>query len=162
MLLSAFCACGTLVRADHGAVDEVPTPVELSSEVSLSLELVEQAAPDSSECPAAKADVDAVPLTVAFRQVTPWCAGCEDPEDSVENSAVVVVGPPSGLLLRQEGCKAVPLLVGQVMTAQCIKLPLGQQTLGPWHTRTSTRWRVFRKPRVWCGCWGASSRNGSA
>lgn len=98
MLLSTLCACSTLMRSDDGAIDEVATPVEVPLEVGISLEMVEQPEPEAVSGPTGGADINAIPLAVAFREITPGSAGGEDPEDAVEHSAVVVVSPSSSAL----------------------------------------------------------------
>lgn len=57
----------TRVGADDRPIHEVGVPVEQSLEVSGPLQVMQQALPQTGTRPAAEADVDAVPLPVAFR-----------------------------------------------------------------------------------------------
>ncbi len=54
-------------------------------------------------------------LALAFGQVAPRCSGAQDPEDAVDDFAMVFIGPPGVRLLRwKQGLKPLPVLIGKV------------------------------------------------
>src|SRR5262245_48403960 len=100
-----FGAGGVGVGADDGGVEDEPLQI-------LVLEGAEELAPDALARPAAEAPEDGVPVAEALWQVAPGGAGLGDPQDGVDEQAVVLGGDtrlscPSG----QQVFDALPVLV---------------------------------------------------
>src|SRR5215217_2646201 len=73
------------------------------------------AIPHPRPLPAVEAAGDRLPRVVALRQGPPRAARAQDPEDAVEDGAVVVGGTAgAGLLRREQGTQPFPLCVGQL------------------------------------------------
>ena len=69
--------------------------------------------PDAAPAPAHEALVEAARLAKTFGQVLPWCAGACDPEDGIDEEAVVLgVAPELAGLSGQQGPDAVEVVVG--------------------------------------------------
>ena len=78
-----------LVRTDDGAIHIVDIPVQVLGGVGLLLDRRKEASPDARLAPAVEAAGDGLPGAIPFGQVAPGSAGAEDPEDAVEDAAVV-------------------------------------------------------------------------
>lgn len=63
-------------------------------------ELLKQPLPDTAVAPPAEPPVRVLPVTVAGRKIAPGCTRAQNPEDSVEKTAIVVrdVAPLPALL----------------------------------------------------------------
>ena len=83
------CACCMLVRPDDCAIHIVGVPVELAGAISLLLDSRQEARPDARLPPAIKPARDGAPRAIPLRQITPGGTGAEEPQDTVEDSAVV-------------------------------------------------------------------------
>lgn len=82
------------MRPDEGAVDEVERPVEVAPLIGLLLERGQDPIPDARRAPAVEPTGDRAPRAEAFRQIPPWRAGLEDPEDPIDDPPMVMVRPP--------------------------------------------------------------------
>jgi hypothetical protein len=93
-----------LVRTDDGAIHIVDSPVQVLCGVGLLLDRGKEASPDACLAPAVEAAGDGLPGAIPFGQVAPGSAGADDPEDAVEDAAVVS-GWAAGVrfLWRQQG-----------------------------------------------------------
>jgi len=78
-----------LMRPDDRAIHIVDIPVEVSARVGLLLDRRKEARPDPRLAPAIKAARDGSPWAIALRQVAPRGASAEEPEDTIEDAAVV-------------------------------------------------------------------------
>src|SRR5262249_47279457 len=100
-----FRAGGVWVGADDGGVEDEPLEI-------LVLKLPEELAPDALERPSAEAFPDGVPVAEAFGQVAPGGAGLGDPQDGIDEQAVVPGGDPRlSCSTGQQVSDALPLLV---------------------------------------------------
>src|SRR5262249_39979885 len=78
----------------------------------LVLEGAEELAPDALVRPAAEASEDGVPVAEAVGQVAPRRAGLGDPQDGIDEQAVVLCGHAGvALLAPQQVFDALPVLV---------------------------------------------------
>ena len=82
---SPFCARCQVVRADHGAVDHLDAVWRCTAIV----EGIEHQFPKSGQGPAPELAIHARPLAELFRQITPGSTGSSNPENAIENKAVV-------------------------------------------------------------------------
>lgn len=57
-------------------------------------ELLKQPLPDTAVAPPAEPPVRVLPVTVAGRKIAPGCTRAQNPEDSVEKTAIVVRDTP--------------------------------------------------------------------
>jgi len=78
-----------LMRPEDRAIHIVDLPVEVSARVGLLLDRRKEARPDPRLAPAIKAARDGSPWAIALRQVAPRGASAEEPEDTIEDAAVV-------------------------------------------------------------------------
>jgi hypothetical protein len=93
------------VGADDGGVQDEPLEVFV-------LEVPEELAPDALARPAVEPPPDGVPVAEAFGQVAPGRAGLGDPQDGVDEQAVVPGGDAGvALLARKQILDAIPILV---------------------------------------------------
>ena len=107
-----------LVGADDGAIDKVEQPIELAVRIRLLLEGVEELLPDIRSLPAIEAAGHGWPGPVPLRQVPPGRPGAEDPQDAVDNRAMVMGRSPNLWFVRwEQGFKPLPLRVGQISSA---------------------------------------------
>jgi len=78
-----------LVRSDDSAIDIVESPVELLCGIGPLLDRSQEASPEARLAPAIKTAGDGAPGAVPLRQVTPGGSGTQEPEDPVEDAAVI-------------------------------------------------------------------------
>ena len=78
-----------LVRADDGAIDILDIPVELPRSVTLLLDRGKEAGPDACLAPAIEAAGNGRPGAIPLGQVAPWGPGTDDPQEAVQDAAVV-------------------------------------------------------------------------
>ena len=78
-----------LVGSHDRAIDIVPRPMQLPCDIGLLLDGIKEALPETGFAPAIKAARHRTPRTIAFREVAPGGAGAEEPENAVEDAAVV-------------------------------------------------------------------------
>ena len=82
-------ASRVLVRADDGAIHVVDIPVELPGSVGTLLDRCKEASPDARLAPAVEAAGDGLPGAIPFGHVAPGGTGTDNPQDAVEDAAVV-------------------------------------------------------------------------
>src|SRR5689334_4046517 len=113
-----FCTSGVLVRANDGAIDEMERPIEIAILVGLGLKVRKDAVPDAFLTPAVIARRDGTDWAIAFRQIGPGRASAQNPQDPVDNAAMVVIGSASPRFLRgQQRFEPRPLFVSQFISA---------------------------------------------
>ena len=100
-----------LVSLDRRAVDEVLVPIQLAALLGQLLQLRPNALPNTGLAPAVETVSDCGLGTVVPGQLAPRCPSAQDPEDAVENAAVVV-GRSSGAWLGHQWLQAVSLPIG--------------------------------------------------
>lgn len=105
-----FCRRGLLVGANGGAVDHLDVAVIRGGD------LVHQPVPHTCLSPSHEAVVAGGAWPIAFRQVAPWRAGAQHPENAVQHASVVHAGHASRLV-GQQRLDHAPLEVGQVVSA---------------------------------------------
>jgi hypothetical protein len=110
-------AGGVLMSANNGGIDKVQVPVDLTTGIRLSLQSRQEALPETRLAPAIEPAGDGADRAIALRQIAPGRAGTQNPENAVQDGAVMVVGPPCWRPLgRQKRLKALPLPVRQLVT----------------------------------------------
>jgi len=93
-----------LMRPDNGAIHIMGLPIELAGPVGVLLHRRKEAGPEAGLAPAIKTAGDRTPGAIAFRHITPGDAGAQQPEDAVEDTAMVSGWTACfGLLWGQEG-----------------------------------------------------------
>jgi hypothetical protein len=103
---AARVAGGVRVGADHAAVEHVSLPARLRRHRPQS---VDDPAPDAGRGPALEPAPSRAPVHQLGRQVAPRRAGPRQPEDGLEEAAMVEGGPPGpGFLGRQQRREARP------------------------------------------------------
>lgn len=97
-----------LMHADNRGVDH------LNSGIVGSGKRVYDAASDTSPPPTDEAVVASGVRTKRLGQITPGCPGAQDPEDAIEDTAVVYPGNATRLV-RQHGLDGDPFVVGEFL-----------------------------------------------
>jgi len=110
-ILTSTGTCGALMGTDDGAIHEVLGPIELTFQVNLSQQLVEDTLPNAFSRPSTEAAVNGRPLTESFRNVPPGGARSQDPEDAAHDGAMVEVGSAAAFYQRQERSKVECTLI---------------------------------------------------
>ncbi len=101
------------MRTDHRAIHQVHFPVDCALAVGIALQRGPEPVPDAVLLPAVKAAGHCRPFPVAFRQVAPRGAGAQDPQDPIDDLAVLLIRSPRLRLLRwEQRFEPVPLLIG--------------------------------------------------
>ena len=100
-----------LVGLNRCAVDEVLVPIQLAALLGQLLQLRPNTLPHASLAPAVKAVSNGAPGAIAPRQIAPRRPSTQDPEDAVENAAMVV-GRSSSAWLGHQWLQALPLPIG--------------------------------------------------
>jgi hypothetical protein len=85
-----------LMGSDHGAIEIMEVPVDLALGVGLRLHRRQELTPDASLLPAVEATGHGTPQAIAFGQIPPGSPGAQNPENPVENAALID-GRPTGL-----------------------------------------------------------------
>src|SRR5204862_6654168 len=80
-----LCPGRVLVRADHGAIDEVERPIEVAGRVLLLLDGGEEPVPNPRPLPPPEPAVHGGPGAIPLGQVAPGGSRLQLPEDAVEN-----------------------------------------------------------------------------
>jgi hypothetical protein len=115
----AASGTGSMLGGAHDhAVEEVHRPVQLTLPSGLLLQGGQNALPDARAPPPIEAAGDGMPGTVVLREVSPWGAGGENPQDRGDDAAIGRCGTANpGLLGRKEGSQPLPLCIGEFMSA---------------------------------------------
>jgi hypothetical protein len=101
-----------LVSTDNGAIHVVDAPVNLAGGIGASLDLRKDAVPEARPAPAVEAACDGGPRTVTLRQVPPRRTRAHDPQDAVDDLAMIGRRASGMGLLWQERLQSLPLFVG--------------------------------------------------
>jgi hypothetical protein len=102
---------------NHAAVDEVQVPVDEPGGVGLGLQCLQKALPDPGLAPAVEPARHRAAGAVALGHVTPRRAGAQNPQNAVEDGAMIVIGAARPRPLRgQQWRQKLPLLVRQLIT----------------------------------------------
>ena len=104
-----------LVRTNHGAVDMMQAPVELACGIGPLLEFCQDAVPDAGASPAIEASSNRLPGTILCPQVTPGASGAVEPQQAIDDAAMLLGWAATlSLLWREQRPQPLPLLIGQV------------------------------------------------
>lgn len=118
-----FGPSGVLVRAYDRAVYKVDFPLHIPLSVRFRLGPLEEFFPQSFLAPFVEAAVNRLPWAIAFGQVAPRRSRPQDPQDSVDNLAVILPGPSCLRFLRwQERLQLFPLLIRQLVSSSHIPI----------------------------------------
>ena len=116
-----FCPSGLLLRSDDRAIDQVNRPIQLASGLGLLRQGRSEVRKDASALPAVEAASDGAPRTIPFGQISPGSASTEDPEDPIEDRAVIMGGSPDrGLLGWEQWLQPLPLHVSQIASVHTL------------------------------------------
>lgn len=92
-------------------------PVDRTTLILLLLDLGEEMGPHALVLPAGEAGTHGLPVAIPFRKVTPGAPGSLNPEDAVEDRAVIESGTTSPRTLwGEQWGQLAPLLIGQFIT----------------------------------------------
>jgi hypothetical protein len=84
--------------------------------------------PNSLVSPSTKAAVRILPIAVIGGQVSPWCAGAQNPKHSIDKLTIVTgISSPSAFTPKQIGLQKFPNIISYVVTSvRCFHYnPLG-------------------------------------
>ena len=110
--------------ANARAIDHRDRPIDLVVVGRFGLDLGQDSLPDARRLSTPKAAVDGLPGAVPLRQIPPWCTRAQDPEDAIEDHAMILGRTTGCRALRwQQRLEAVPLLVGEFMSSHAPRLP---------------------------------------
>lgn len=106
-----------MMGADHCAVDHLKLVWRNPGVV----QSIQDVFPQSGKGPAAELPVDRRPLSELFGQVTPWCAGPCDPENSIQNKTMIGwLAPVRVTNSIDEPLEKSPLIVGYKVARQAL------------------------------------------
>jgi hypothetical protein len=104
-----------LVGSNHGAVDTVDLPIAPIHRLSLLLQLPQDPPEDAGLLPAVEATGHGTPRTIAFRQIAPGRSRAEDPQDAIQDSAMLMSGAtPRGFLRWEQRLQPLPRGIGHI------------------------------------------------
>ena len=104
-----------LVGADDGAIDDMEVPIELTSGLSPLLQRVKQRLEDTGLLPAGEAAGYRPPRAIARRPVVPGGASAQNPEQAIEDAAMVGGRSARPWFWRwEQRSEPLPLSVGEV------------------------------------------------
>src|SRR5260370_9753414 len=107
-----FCSCCMLMGADTRAIDTVLLPINLSCCIGLLLEGFQDSLPHPRFDPSIKSARNCAPRTIPLRQVPPRSSCSHDPQDAIENQALILCWTSHFWLLgRKQRGHLIPLLV---------------------------------------------------
>lgn len=99
---------------DVAGVDHEPLKIRLVDQ------LFQEFFPSPLVAPATEAPMGVFPIAIVRRQVAPGCPGAQDPEDSVEKSAIVSGDTaPLPRLPGKMGGEQFPSMIAQIVTVIC-------------------------------------------
>ncbi len=100
------------MRSNNRAIDGVLLPINLAFGISLLLERFEHSLPHASFDPAVEAACHGTPRPISLWQVSPGRTGSHDPEDGIEDQAMIL-GWTSDFwfLWWQQRSQLLPLLI---------------------------------------------------
>ncbi len=118
------CPSRMLTGSDHRAIDKKQVPVQLTMGVGLCLHCREEPLPDACPPPAAEATGHGAPWTISFRQIAPGRPSAQNPQDAIDDRAMVMGGSPSLRFLGwEQGWERLPLDVGQFASVHVASPP---------------------------------------
>src|SRR5690554_5753577 len=124
-----------LVGTDDGPIDVMDFPVEVTVRIRILLDGGKETLPDAGFAPALKAAVDRGPRAVALGQVPPWRTGAQNPQDAVQDAAMVCRRSSCmGSLRRQQRLESCPLFIREFMS---VSHAFTVSTLSSLHTHPS-------------------------
>src|SRR6516162_3709404 len=102
-----------LVSPNHGTVDSKQLPVDLPAVHLARLQVAQDAIPQTTPRPRAKAVIDRLPRTEAFRDVAPATSIGQGPEDGIDHEPMVLPLATPLSIFGQQVLNLLPLLVGE-------------------------------------------------
>ncbi len=108
-----------LMGADDGGVDDEVFIVRTFTQ------LIENTLPNAVLRPSAETLEHAVPITKLAGQIAPRCSRAGDPENAIDEAAVILAAPPLvTIFARTKRLYAPPLRIGQISPNQARPLPV--------------------------------------
>src|SRR5690606_29735036 len=106
-----------LVGTDDGPIDVMDFPIEVTVRIRILLDAGKSRVRAAGLAPALKAAVDRGPRAVALGQVPPWRTGAQNPQDAVQDAAMVCRRSSCmGSLRRQQRLESCPLFIREFMS----------------------------------------------
>ena len=106
-----------LVRAHAGAIHVMRLPIEVARRIRLRLEGGEDAIPAPDLAPTIAAGRDGRPRAIALGQIAPGRTRAMDPQDAVQDAAMIVVRAAGPRPLRgEQGRQTLLLPIRQLIT----------------------------------------------
>jgi hypothetical protein len=113
-----------LVRSDDGTIDHVDGPIEAARLLSLLLHSRQDTLEEPRTAPAVETAGHSAPRTIPFRQISPGGAGTQEPEDAVENGAMVMGRSPNMWFLGwEQRLQPLPLSRTQIASVHVASPP---------------------------------------
>src|SRR5260221_1559374 len=102
-----------MLMSTHNAASHILyCPIQLLLIIRLALQRVQYSLPNPGFLPAIETAGNRCPLAIPFRHISPRCSGWINPQHSVDNGPMIVVGMSGMWLLRREDTNQTrPLLV---------------------------------------------------
>jgi hypothetical protein len=126
--------------SDHGAIDVMQVPVQLASGIGLRLHRRQELAPDARPLPAIEAAGHGTPRTIALGEIAPGSSGAENPQDAIDDRAMVMGGSPSlGFLGWEQGLEPLPLDSGQFASVHVALPPFQLESIARHDQSLQTR-----------------------
>jgi hypothetical protein len=88
-------AGGVLMRPNNGGIHEVEVPVDFTTDIRLDLQSRQDALPETRLAPAIEPAGDGAYRAIVLGQIAPGRAVAQNPQNAVQDGAVMV-GPPGG------------------------------------------------------------------
>jgi hypothetical protein len=79
-----------LMGANDRTIDTVLLPIDLADSVSLLLQGFQDSLPDAGFDPPVKSARDRTPRAIAFGQISPRRTRSQNPQDTIENQAMIL------------------------------------------------------------------------
>lgn len=107
-----FCSFAILIWANDSTFDAMPFPIDLAHLIALLVQSPRHLSPYTRFDPAIKAACHRAPEAITFGQVPPGCSCSPDPENSIDNQAMVLCWSAHfWLLWWEQGSQSLPLLI---------------------------------------------------
>jgi hypothetical protein len=116
-LCSTARSSAMLMHTDARAIDAMQRPIQRAVLLRLPEEGVQHALPDACSTPAIETIRHRLPRTETLRQIPPGNARLGQPQQTIEDASVGVVGAtwPPGTQGRQQRLDSCPLFIGEFM-----------------------------------------------
>jgi hypothetical protein len=112
-----FGTSGILVRAYNRAIHEMDFPFDFPPVVSVLLHFLEDPFPQTPLPPPVEASIDRLPRPVPFGQISPGRSGIQDPQDAINDPAMICSRSACfWLLRRKQRFDLLPLLIRQFVS----------------------------------------------